>query len=291
MLRAGPFSDERVIGLLNRRFVSFFFDLSDRGFAGDPAAREFVTKIKRDLRGSSVGTPPVLLVTPDGELAGEFSNYATEAQVLAALQQALAKFPELARPSAAEQALQDDVEKAMLHLDLGEDDAARACLLRAVDREPQRERASYELGRLARRHQDYAAMDHRFAAVASAELADDVRVERALAAWQRADFDAMRLQLDDFPKASNRYSEARYLAGLERFHADDKPAAQRIWAAMIGGCSQDPFVYRADWAYANSKREGRSGMTTFRSGQKGSPLGRIGYMGRDNPDLQKRSPR
>ena len=44
MLRAGPFSDERVTGLANRRFVPFFFDLSVRGAAGDPDARRFLVQ-------------------------------------------------------------------------------------------------------------------------------------------------------------------------------------------------------------------------------------------------------
>ena len=46
MLRAGPFSDERVIAFVNRRFVPFYFDLSNRGAAGDAAAREFVVAMQ-----------------------------------------------------------------------------------------------------------------------------------------------------------------------------------------------------------------------------------------------------
>ena len=50
--------------------------------------------------------------------------------------------------------------------------------------------------------------------------------------------------------------------------------------------TQDPWVYRADWASCASK--GRStGMMTS-AGPRTSLLNRIGYMGRSNPDLAKR---
>lgn len=68
MLRAGPFSDERIVRLANRRFVPFYFDLSNRGVAGDPAARKFVVKERKRLGGRSVPTPPVLFMSPDGEV-------------------------------------------------------------------------------------------------------------------------------------------------------------------------------------------------------------------------------
>ena len=84
MLRAGPFSDERVIGLLNRRFVPFYFDLSNHGYAGDPDARKWVVKRRPDMGGMSVNTPPILIMTPEGKVAGKFSNYANSKVVLLA---------------------------------------------------------------------------------------------------------------------------------------------------------------------------------------------------------------
>ena len=74
MLRAGPFSDERVVRLINRRFIPFYFDLSDRGFAGDPAARKFVVAARREMGGASVSTPQVLFMTPTGKVVGSMGD-------------------------------------------------------------------------------------------------------------------------------------------------------------------------------------------------------------------------
>ena len=98
MLRAGPFSDARVVGLCNRRFVPFYFDLSNRGVAGDPDARAFVVAVRKELGGRAVPTPPVLFMTPDGEVVGEVSNYATEDQVLRTMLDLLEAHPEFAKP-------------------------------------------------------------------------------------------------------------------------------------------------------------------------------------------------
>ncbi len=83
MLRAGPLSDERIVRLANRRFVSLYFDLSNRGAAGDPDARKFVVAARKELASRAVPTPPLLFISPSGEVLGQVSNYATEEQVLA----------------------------------------------------------------------------------------------------------------------------------------------------------------------------------------------------------------
>lgn len=91
MLRAGPFSDERVIRRINRRFVPHYFDLNPSGAAKDADARRMVLAAKPALGGQSVTTPPVLVMTPTGELLTEVSNYASETDLLAALDDVLAE--------------------------------------------------------------------------------------------------------------------------------------------------------------------------------------------------------
>ena len=91
MLRSGPFTDERVIGLLNQRFIPIYFDLSSKSPASDIDARKFVIELQPELGGSRVPTPPVLFVTADGELLGEVSNYASESEILGALRDVLRK--------------------------------------------------------------------------------------------------------------------------------------------------------------------------------------------------------
>lgn len=283
MLRAGPFSDERIVGLANRRFVPFYFDLAGAGFAGDAKAREFVVSERPKLGGARVPTPPLLFMTPTGEVVGEVSNYASTEEVLAKMRAVLKEHPRFDAPSAAEQAA-EGLELARIRIDLLDYDGARK-VLAAIDG-PEAPAAKYLLGHLARLDGDWEAMDRHFAKVDAEELADDVWIERAWRRWHTAEFEALAKDLEPFPRSSNRFSEARYLYGLARYHQGEKKEAIASWKTMIGACSEDPWVYRADWACDNAGREGgKKGRVVFASGGKKTPLGRIGYMGRRNPDL------
>lgn len=279
MLRAGPFSDERVVRLANRRFVPFYFDLSNRGFAGDPDARAFVVKRRPELGGRGVPTPPVLLMTPDGEVVGEVSNYASEDEVLRAMLAALKKRPEFDRPAPEEKAVTDPVARAEILLDLHD----RKGALRALA-DAEGDRARYLEGHVFRLQGDWDAMEKALARVDDPDLADDVRMERAYRLWHAGDFAALRRRLQGFAKESNRYSEARYFEGLALFHLDRREAALATWRATIEACPEDPWVYRADWAFCGAQAE--PGRASFSArGPRTSCLNRIGYMGRRNPDL------
>lgn len=282
MLRAGPFSDERIIRLANRRFVPFYFDLADRGHAGDRDARRFVVARKKAYGGRSVPTPNLLLMNAEGELLGEVSNYASEDKVLAAMQRVLRRHPSYAAWGEAEKRAAP-LAKARIRIDLLDYDGAREEL-----KEIDGDEAHYLRGRLARFAQDWTAMNRHFARVEDATLADDVRMETAYRAWHGEDWQELRKMLEAFPETSNRYTEARYYEGLAHHHSGDVAKARQIWKSTIEGCAEDPWIYRADWAYCNAgqKRGGRRGRVVFSSNRKGdSLLGRIGYMGRRNPDL------
>jgi tetratricopeptide (TPR) repeat protein len=280
VLRAGPFSDERVVALANRRFVPFFFDLSTRGAAGDADARAFVVAARKDLRGAGVATPPVLFMNAKGEVLAEVSNYATADQVLAAMLNVLKENPDVAKPSDDEAKLQG-VAKAQALADLQDLDGALAALEKETGAA-----AAYLRGRLARLKRDWDAMERAFEKVDDAALADDVRMERAHRAWAERDFEKLRDALKDFPKESNRYTEARYHEGLAHHHLGDPDKALETWKETIKACAQDPWIYRADWAYTEVQDGGRG---SFSSAKKGSSLlGRIGYMGNGNPDLRRR---
>ena len=112
-------------------------------------------------------------------------------------------------------------------------------------------------------------------------------MESAHALWANGEFKKLRQALMGFPKGSNRYTEARYHEGLALYHLKKKSEAQAIWAATIRACPQDRWVYRADWAYCQSKQKG-SRMAFSSASARTSLLNRIGYMGRRNPDLAAR---
>ena len=127
-------------------------------------------------------------------------------------------------------------------------------------------------------------MSSNFDKVKSKDLADDIRMEQAYRFWYEEDYEELRSHLSQFPKDSNRFTEASYHLGLAHYHLDNKKQAQRTWSACIKSCSQDPWIYRADWAYTQSKQAGKQrGFSS--SGKRDSLLKRIGYMGRRNPDL------
>lgn len=277
MLRAGPFSDERVVGLARRRFVCHYFDLDTGGAAGDADARRFVVLRRKELGGRSVPTPPVLLMTTDGQVVGEASNYADAETLLAAMQRALADHPELSRPSPEEEAAETPLERARIAFDLGRlDEAARLLEGQASDA------ARYLRGHVARWRGDDRAMEAAFEGLRG-EWADDVRIERAHRLWAKGEFEALRAALEDFPAGSDRASEASYHLGLALFHLGRRDEALALWKDTIEGCSEDPWIYRADWAYCGVVEGNQRGFSTL--GRRSSVLGRIGYMGRRNPDL------
>jgi len=281
VLRAGPFSDQRVIRLLNRRFVPFYFDLSDRGFAGDPDARRFVTKARSDLAGSAVATPPLLVMTPDGQVVGETSNYAATKVVLKTLLRALKEHPGYAKPGPGE-GEQGPVARARVLIDIQDLGGARRALARAKGDE-----AALLRGHVARLQGRLRAMERHLARVDDPDLADDARMERAHALWQRGRFAELAAHLEGFPEESERYTEARYHEGLAWYHRGDREKARAIWKATIEARPEDPWVYRMDWAFVESQQSRRP--ASFSSARKSaSLLGRIGYMGGPHPDLAPR---
>lgn len=280
MLRAGPFSDERVIGLCNRRFVPFFFDLNDRGAAGDAGAREFVVARKKDLGGRMVSTPPVLVCTADGEILAEIDNYASEDVVVRRLREVLAKHPEFAVPDAAEAASTEPMARARLAIDLGEYEAAVAALTAVAG-----DAARLMRVRAMRLAGESEGISGELDAITATDLAADVALERALLARQAGDHARVRQLLQEFPATHPRFSEARYHLGLARFHEGAVDDARTIWRELVTTAPQDRWVYRADWAYSVARQQQLQ--RAFATGGKSTLLGRIGYMGRRHPDLER----
>lgn len=258
--------------------MPFYFDLSPRGAAGDADALAFVVAERPLLGGRSVPTPPLLFMTPEGDVLAEISNYATEDQVLAVMLKVLGEHPEYAEPDEAEQHAESAVERARIELDLQQYDRAKELL----QDEPGDE-AAYLLAHIARLERDWDAFERHAARVTGESLRDDLRMERAYRSWLDADYESLLEQVAGFSASSNRYTEARYYEGLAMLHLGDEQEALRIWKETILGRPQDPWIYRADWAYTGLVQKAQR---VFSAGNRGaSLLNRIGYMGRQNPDL------
>lgn len=118
--------------------------------------------------------------------------------------------------------------------------------------------------------------------------ADGAHVERAWLALQERDFKKVHAETQAIAASSSSSHEADYVDGLAHFHDGKLEAAQKCWKALITK-AQDRFIYRADWAYTQSlqaKDAGkRAGAGFSTAGPRDSLFDRIGYMGREHPDL------
>jgi hypothetical protein len=278
VLRAGPFSDERISGLINARFVPVYFDLGSNSPAADAAAREFVVKLEPKLGGRSVPTPPVLLANAAGELFGEVSNYASEQELRRVLLETLAAHPEYAQPAPAEEAA-GAVERARLAMLLGDEDTARALLAHETGDE-----ARLLLAQMARRGADWEALERHLADLSDSARALHRPLELAYRERAARRFADMQRRLDGVPRENPRYDEARYLYGLALFHQGKVAEARATWAALVAAVGESRWTYRADWAHAGAA-EPDGGRRSFSATGPKTLLGRHGYMGRRNPDL------
>lgn len=262
--------------LANRRFVPFYFDLNEHGAAGDGDARKFVVAAKPELAGQSVSPPDVSLHDAEGRILGSVSNFADADAYLKEMIRVLKGIPG-ALVLDEEERKAPPLEQAEAWMDLLDYDAASALLEGIVGQAPD-SRASFLLGRIARLRGDREGMERRLAEVKDGALGNDVRMERARALWDAREFEALREALQEL-----KGSEARYLEGLALFHLGKREEALKAWKEAVLGHPQDPWVYRADWAYSSVLQAGKAGFST--ADARVSLLGRIGYLGGSPPDL------
>lgn len=221
-------------------------------------------------------------MTAEGKILAQVSNYAPAEKLLAALVQVLENHPQYNKPEEDEKHAKSPLARAEIAVDLQRYNAARKIL-----QSENSSQAHYLLGRLDRREGKWATMQEHFDTVNDPELADDIRMEAAYQLWADGDYAQLLATLKDVSEKSNRYTEAQYYSGLALYHQGQKKEALAIWKKVIQACSQDPWIYRADWAYSNVLAEQSGQPRVFSTrGKKNSLLGRIGYMGRTNPDLK-----
>jgi hypothetical protein len=248
----------------------------------DAKARKLVTEAVDELVGPSVDTPPLLVMTPDGELLKQIDNFASEDDCFRGLLDALAVEPRWQKATPGELEIArggDPLARAELWIDLGLFARAKELLAATPGAE-----AALRLAHLARLQGEAAAIEPALAKVDAARFADDVHVERAWLRLHDDSFADARAEADLVSNDSPRRTEARYLAGVAEFRAGHRDAALALWKALVTSCSQDRWIYRADWAYTQTLDGERRSFST--ADAKSSLLGRIGYMQRRNPDLE-----
>jgi tetratricopeptide (TPR) repeat protein len=253
VLRGGPFSEKRVIELINRRFVPFFFNVGKQGRGYDAAAAAFIAKVDPRFGGNAVPTPPVWVFSPDGTLLTTIDNYAPKAEFYDALRQVLRDHPELDRDTPEESEvfvrptvhlgqgrgsnLAERLAAARLYESLGRWAKADG-RYRMLETSETREGARALLGRarLARYRGDGTAVDRflkRLQALDPAlrsALRENVAMElgyRLLAQKRyRPAYRVLTTAARAFP-AAKRLGELHFYAGVAAFHLE-----QRDWAAF-----------------------------------------------------------
>lgn len=265
MLRAGPFSEDSVISLVNRRFVPFFFDIGKDSFAGDDDAREFLIKLKPEYGKSSVPTPPCFVFTPDGKLLTEIDNYTDARTFSEKLKQILDKNSEynklddtekkIIEKADKEEGFTDLIEAAKLHQELLEYDKAEKYYRSAIEKGKEKKWiALFYLGQLFSRLENWREMTKCFSVTGKSEsnimaqFRDDMELEMVYEDLSKKDYKAAKAGLShiikNFPD-SDRTSEIKYNLGLAHYKLGEKEEAKKIWKELKKSVKRDRWVRRA----------------------------------------------
>jgi tetratricopeptide (TPR) repeat protein len=300
------------VKLINRRFVALAFDLAPMKLEGqgvsigamsDPDARRFTLEADPDLEGDAVDTPPVLIATWNGDVVGRISNYATEDEFLRELVDVLAGHPEwnddrdLKAKSSEAAARPDDVAAQLdlisLRMEVGQLDRALGelgrLLLRCRDDRDRRLvlRQMMHAGWIT---QNLAVVDSAMKKLDPKEIAGDadLELEWAHVLALRKDFAGAKAKAAAALSSSSpsRKSEAAYVVAVAQFGLGEIEQAKQTLRNVIETGPEGPWVYRADWGLSSIENPTKHSWTTA---DPKTALGRIGYMGRLDPDFAGRT--
>lgn len=270
-MRAGCFAEPRVIELLNRRFVSFFYN-TDAGppqpnYKGkDPQAKAF-------LKGKTQNQYAFYAAfTGKGESVGVTDVYASKDVVFDFLVALLKENPDCDRFTPEEEALlaraqaepdnyQAQINAGKLMEELGRYDQAKPYLQRVLAhaKDPLHLAAAYRgLLRIARYERNWKQLEE---LCQSAEkhtqpllLGADLAVERSYHLKAEKRYDDMRQLLEraikQHPK-TKRLSELHFQAGVACFFQDEKPWAYYHWCWVAENLPDDHLARRCYLAAAH----------------------------------------
>ncbi len=262
-MRAGAFSEKRVIDLVNRRFVPFYFNTGGPGEGHDDGAAAFVKGKVRNRWAF------LAVFKPDGTYLGETDVYADKNDVFDFLRERLLENPEFARSTVAEQqvleaaaALDADARRleaaGSLLEELGEYDAATARYKAAIAMGPRSEeafRAGAGLVRIPRYSRQWGLHATRleaWIAAMPAAHADastiDVIAERGFALIAKRRFAEARQLLEPATRRAAghpRVAELHVYAGVACWMSGDRDWAKFHWCWVVKNRPDDRLYMRA----------------------------------------------
>jgi tetratricopeptide (TPR) repeat protein len=293
-MRAGCFAETRVINLLNRRFVNFYYN-TDQGpptkdVGKDPAAKAF-------LNGKTKNKWAFFAAfTAEGEPLGVTDVYATKDNTFDFLVGLLRENPEydqftkeeetlLAKAAAEANNLPAQLEAGKLLEDLGRYKEAEAYYRRIIAQEANNEtvaeayRGLMRMARYSRKWEPMEAFCRQIEERKGGEqlrLQADVAMERAFRLNAESKYAEMRALLEKALKShpdTKRRSELHFYAGVACFFLKEKDWAYYHWCWVVENLPDDRMTRRCFIAaahegmpYANPELGG------FRSGHPGGNI-------------------
>jgi tetratricopeptide (TPR) repeat protein len=239
-MRAGAFAEKRVIDLLNRRFVTFYFNTGGPGLGLDPDAAAFVKgKVKNKWAFLAA-------FTPEGKYLDESQIYSDKDKTFTWLRDLLKAHPKHAESTPAEQKILEsgNEEAARLFEALGDYPSARKLY------EGQKNVAA--LARLARYDRNWDELEKLLPSLKG----DDASAERGYALLARKKYADAREALETAIKehsTSKRMAELRFSAGVACWFLDDKARAHFQWVWVVRNLPEDRLARRC---YVAASAEG-----------------------------------
>ena len=267
-MRAGAFAEPRVIDLLNRRFVPFYFNTGGPGLGRDVAAAAFVKgKVKNKWA-------HLAAFKPDGDYISESGVYADKNEVFEYLVALLEEHPEYNAMTAEEKKVVEtatdlpedaraQARAARLYEELGEYKEAVARYENAASlfKDPKLAgEARLALARIIRYQGKWHKLESRLATVESANadnklgLAADIAMERGYRLIAQRKYKEARSLLDPAIKAypeSPRLGEMHFYAGVACWFLDDRGWANFHWCWVVENIPDDHMTRRCYTAAAS----------------------------------------
>ena len=241
-MRAGAFSESRVIEILNRRFVPFYYNTGGPGQGRDEEAAAFVKgKVKNRWAHFSAWTP-------EGEYLGESDVYADKNQAFEFLTALLRARPEFDAMTPEEAAIASGGAgpAAALFEALGEYDRAVA----AYERLGELREARLGRARIARYRKDWEGQEK---ALQGLERDAEVTLEhgyRLIAGKKYAEARALLEPAVSKHRESPRLAEFRFYAGVACWFLGEKDRANAHWCWVVENLPDDRMARRCYTAAA-----------------------------------------
>ncbi|MCR9247676.1 MAG: hypothetical protein NXI31_21835 [bacterium] len=243
-MRAGCFAERRVIDLINRRFVPFFFNRGGPGKGRDAKASAFVD--------GQTENPWAYFAafSPDGRILGETELYADKDAVFEWLRELLADHPEYAKAPAGE--AETAPSRGALLEELGDYDGALAAYAATAGEPAVRLAARLGELRIARYRADWprhAELEEGMRGGEHAEAAAvDLELERGRRMLAEKNYTAARdlLQpLTQHAAGHPRLAEVHFYAGVACWFDDDRDWAKLHWCWVVENLPEDRLQRRA----------------------------------------------